>query len=355
MIQDVVETSALIATFEFVGESVYVADQKQRSGVTKNDFSKPVSYEVIAKDGSTKIYEVQIVLLPKVESEVPHMYIQTDSSAPIDSKEDYIWADLKIDGKGVYDDFEGRTKIRGRGNDSWNQPKKPYKLKLDSKASLCGLLPEKKWILRSNYRAESLMLDAVAFRIAGLLGMPFTNHAIPIDFTINDEYKGSYTFTEQKEAKPNRINVVDGGMYLNLDVYMHKPPGMFYSDLYGLPVMIRYPKFKNIPPTEVQSELEIASNDFHIMETAVADANFPNNDYLDLFAAEDFVNYMIVYNLSLNRVINHPKSTYMHKHRDGKYKMGPVWDFDWAFGYNPELNTHFNSPQSPLLVQDKIW
>ncbi|HLS31032.1 MAG TPA: CotH kinase family protein, partial [Flavobacteriaceae bacterium] len=127
----------------------------------------------------------------------------------------------------------------------------------------------------------------------------------------------------------------------------------FYSEFYDLPVMIRYPKFKNFSPDEVQTELAKAKNDFHIMESAVADVAFPNNDYLDYFSAEDFVNYLIVYNLSLNREINHPKSTYMHKHQDGKYKMGPVWDFDWAFGYDSGQNTHFNNAQIPLFVQDE--
>lgn len=354
MIPDIVDLSSMVPSFEFTGKSVYVETEQQKSGVNKIDFSKPVVYQVHAEDGSIVTYEVQVTLLPDVASEVPHLYIQTDNNQPIDSKEEYLSAALHIDGKGVYDDFEGRTRVRGRGNDSWNQPKKPYRLKLDEKASLLGLLSEKNWILRSNYRAESLMLDAVAFRMAGLLGMPFTNHAIPVDVTVNGEFMGSYIFTEHKEVRPNRINVVDGGMYLNLDVYMHKPPGMFYSEFYELPVMVRYPKFKNFSPDEVQRELDKAKSDFHAMEAVVADTSFPDNNYSDYFDLEDFVNYLIVYNLSLNREINHPKSTYMHKQKDGKYKMGPVWDFDWAFGYNAGQNTHFNNPEQSLFVEGDL-
>lgn len=350
-IPDVIDLTSMIASFEFVGVSVSVDGEKQEADVNVNDFSKPISYVVHAEDGTVNTYEIQVSLLPDVKSKVPHLYINTDGSEPVNSKDEYLWADMQIDGNGVYDDMEVRTKIRGRGNDSWNQPKKPYKLKLESKTSLLGLLPEKKWILRSNYRAESLMLDAVSFRMAGLLGMPYTNHAIPVDITLNDEFMGSYIFTEQKEAKANRINVVDGGMYLNLDTYMHKPPGLFYSDFYELPVMVRYPNFKNFSPGEVQTELDKAKNDFHIMEQAVADSSFPDNNYGDFFSVEDFVNYLIVYNLSLNREISHPKSTYMHKQKDGKYKMGPVWDFDWAFGYDPGQNTHFNNPQQSLFAE----
>jgi len=46
---------------------------------------------------------------------------------------------IVIDGKGQYKNYEGETNIRGRGNDSWGQPKKPYRLKLVEKAPLFGL------------------------------------------------------------------------------------------------------------------------------------------------------------------------------------------------------------------------
>ena len=351
---EVIDASALTATFEFAGESVYVKDKKQESGVDENDFSKPITYDVFDQEGNSKSYAVKITTLPDIKSEVPHIYITTDGEEPVVSKENYLEADIFVDGKEVYEDFEGRTKIRGRGNDSWNQPKKPYKLKLFDKKEILGLLPGKKWILRSNYRAESLMLDAVAFRMASLLDMPYSHHAVPVDITLNGEYMGSYTFTEQKEVKSNRINVGSEGLYLNLDTYMHKPPGLFYSEFFELPVMIRYPKFKNFSPSEVESELERIKNDFKSFEEKVAAADFPENDYLDDFDALELVNYLIVYNLSLNREINHPKSTFVHKHKNGKYKMGPVWDFDWAFGYDANLNQHFTTPEKPLFVSEDL-
>ena len=101
----------------------------------------------------------------------------------------------------------------------------------------------------------------------------------------------------------------------------------------------------------MQIELDKVKNDFYMIETAVADSTFLNNNYSDFFDLEDFVNYLIVNNLSLNKEINHSKSTYMHKQKDEKYKMGLVWDFDWAFGYDLWQNTHFNNPQQSLFVE----
>jgi hypothetical protein len=42
-----------------------------------------------------------------------------------------------------------------------------------------------------------------------------------------------------------------------------------------------------------------------------------------------------------NEEINHPKSVYMHKTPTGKFMMGPVWDFDWAYGYE-RTQVHFS-------------
>ena len=49
--------------------------------------------------------------------------------------------------------------------------------------------------------------------------------------------------------------------------------------------------------------------------------------YIDL---QSFVDYLFVYELSMNDEMWKPKSVYMHKARLGKLVAGPVWDFDWG-------------------------
>ena len=52
--------------------------------------------------------------------------------------------------------------------------------------------------------------------------------------------------------------------------------------------------------------------------------------------------------LTDNEEINHPKSTYIYKKKGGKYNMGPIWDFDWAFGYQG-TGEHFVDPDRNLF------
>jgi hypothetical protein len=55
------DLTALIADFATTGISVRVAGVVQKGGITGNDFTLPVEYEVVAEDGSSARYSVRVV------------------------------------------------------------------------------------------------------------------------------------------------------------------------------------------------------------------------------------------------------------------------------------------------------
>lgn len=279
-----------------------------------------------------KVFEDDTDLPPPPASEgnLPHIYIVTDDSAAIDSREQYVGASIVIDGKGNFDDYRRRTQIRGRGNTTWNMPKKPYKLKLYFENALFGLSPHKEWVLLAEYLDGTLLYNSIPFTAAQMLGMPYTNTVIPTQLTINGEYQGFYAFTENKSVDSERIAIGEDGVLLEMDTNFNEE-WQFISAKYKLPVMVKYPRTKH---GITESKFEEIKTDFENLEALVFSSSFPNNDYLDYFDALAFVNYMIVYQLTLNKEINHPKSTFIHKNPGGKYRMGIVWDFDWGFGYD---------------------
>lgn len=346
-IPQVVNLKELVASFKFKGETISIGSIPQQSGVTVNDFSKEIKYTVTAEDGSQKDYKVTVNILPELLSGVPHIYIITENAKEITSKDVYLKATLKIDGAGVYKNYEGMTSIKGRGNSSWNHPKKPYRLKLDTKSELLGLSSERDWILLSNWLDGTVMINAVAFKIARLFDLPFTNTVIPVDLTINGEYRGNYMFTEQKEVETNRINVGDDEVLLEIDTY-YDELYKFQSAHYQLPVMLQHPELEKLPAAEGDLLFQKIKNEFEIMENAVFSTSFPNNNYLNYIDGTSLVRYLIVYDLMLNEEINHPKSTYLYKKKGGKYMMGPVWDFDWALGFEG-TGTYFSNPNKALF------
>ena len=54
--------TALVATFTSTGASVKVGSAVQTSGTTTNSFSGPVTYTVVASDGSTQAYVVTVTV-----------------------------------------------------------------------------------------------------------------------------------------------------------------------------------------------------------------------------------------------------------------------------------------------------
>jgi len=328
---------SLVATFITDAKEVSVNGVKQESGKTAVDFSNDVVYKLVSKDGSESSYTVHVNWI----YDIPHLYIITEGSAPIMSKTDYVLATYSIDGNGGFEDYSGTTKIRGRGNSTWGMPKKPYRLKLDNAASLFDLPASKNWVLLANYLDGTLMLNSVAMKTGQLLNMPYTNHIIPVDLTINNEYAGSYVLTEQVEVGPNRLPAEAGAMLLELDQNFDEP-WEFKSNHYDLPVMLKYPSLAS------ETELEPVKTAFHALEDLVADPGFPANNYTDFIDTGSLVRYFIVHMLTDNEEINHPKSTYMYKPASGKFIMGPIWDFDWAFGFEG-TGQYFNTYDMQLF------
>lgn len=332
--------SELIPTFTTNAVKVLVDEVEQKSGMTKNDFSSPVVYQFIMRNGETFQYTVKAEFLL---SAIPELTITTTdpSIAEIPSKDYYLEGTLAVNGRGGYEDYTGKTEVKGRGNSTWGYPKKPYRLKLNKKAEICGLGKAKNYVLLANHLDPTLMLNSVAFKIGRLLELPFTNHAIPVDVVLNGIYKGSYLLTEQIEVKENRVDLDENNSVMwELDSYWDDEP-KFKSTAFNLPVMVKDPDLTT-------EQFEYWKKDFNAFTTQFAKEPLEGNSYVDMIDIESVAKFLITFNLVHNMEINHPKSVFLHKEGNGKYVMGPIWDFDWAYDYEGTSN-HFGRYNIPLF------
>ena len=332
--------SELIPTFTTNAVKVLVDEVEQKSGMTKNDFSSPVVYQFIMRNWETFQYTVKAEFLL---SAIPELTITTTdpSIAEIPSKDYYLEGTLAVNGRGGYEDYTGKTEVKGRGNSTWGYPKKPYRLKLNKKAEICGLGKAKNYVLLANHLDPTLMLNSVAFKIGRLLELPFTNHAIPVDVVLNGIYKGSYLLTEQIEVKENRVDLDENNSVMwELDSYWDDEP-KFKSTAFNLPVMVKDPDLTT-------EQFEYWKKDFNAFTTQFAKEPLEGNSYVDMIDIESVAKFLITFNLVHNMEINHPKSVFLHKEGNGKYVMGPIWDFDWAYDYEGTSN-HFGRYNTPLF------
>ncbi|QNF33974.1 CotH kinase family protein [Adhaeribacter swui] len=356
----------LIATFTISGKTVKVADVVQESGVTANDFSTALKYVVEAQDGSQKEYTVEVHSF----TGLPVIYINTENKAGIVSKDDYINAHMRLEGDlannaGV---FQSAIEIRGRGNSTWQMPKKPYKIKLAQKASLLGMPADKEWSLLANFTDKTLMRNAVAFEFSKRFGLSYTPRSRFVEVFINGEYRGNYLLTEHLKVAQDRVNiqelkpedngedVITGGYFLEVDIRLDED--YWFHTKNKIPVTIKSPG--NISPQQlsyIKNYVQEAENAIYSIVSGEG-----SKDYEQYINVESFINWYLVNELLKNNDAVFHSSVYMYKDRGGKLTLGPVWDFDIALGNvnyngndNPEGWWVGNSPWMHQLLQDPAF
>lgn len=77
------DISSLVAVFTTTGVRVDVDDTEQKSGVTINDFTEPITYTVTAEDGSTARYLVSVIEAPSPNKQITSFSLQCPGSATV--------------------------------------------------------------------------------------------------------------------------------------------------------------------------------------------------------------------------------------------------------------------------------
>ena len=293
---------------------------------------EPEQYEYFFKPFG-RDYKVRANWLTDQSTNVPRIDINIDNGEFVSSKDYYLNAQIIIDGAGVYPSMTSNVQIKGRGNSSWSNyswAKNPYRLKFAEKVKPFGLTKGKNWVLLANKQDGSMMTNAIGMKIAGVVGTAGFNHIIPVELYINGVYWGSYNFTEKVGFSNNSIELADesNAALLELDSY-YDETYRFHSDIYHLPVNIKEP---DLNEQESNLDFSIIKDDFNAFERALS----RGEDIDKWIDADNLARFLMVNDLICNYEINHPKSTFLYKENyfDGsKYMFGPVWDLDWAFGY----------------------
>ena len=266
---------------------------------------------------------------------VPTVYVTTDDGTRITSKNYYWDGKIRIDGAGVFPDLpETAMQIKGRGNTSWTSSgKAPYHFKFETATKVLGLKKGKHWNLIANAQTRSMTSNAVAMKMAQLVETAGFNHEIPVELYINGEYRGSYNLTEKVGLSNNSVDLTDEtyATLLELDSY-YDETYKFRDNSYNLPVNIKEPDFSEGTSTITQEMVEMS---FNRATTALKN----KDEYIEYsFDLDYLARYLFVTDFTANVEIGHPKSTFLYNPNimdsSSPYVFGPVWDFDWAYGYS---------------------
>ena len=290
---------------------------------------------------SSEALEEEKDRLEKLErmQNLPVIRIKTDGNAQILDKKNYVKGSITIsDPEGLYgdtEDFTARMGIRGRGNSTWGWPKKPWKVKLDEKASLLGMPADKEWALLANYSDRTLMRNIVALKISEICGFKWTPRLRSVEVYLNNEYQGVYTLCEHKKVSSDRVDIdvadesdapEEGGYYLEMEENLDETT-CWWTGM-GVPMMFSDPEV----PTPAQ--LEYVKNLFADFEACLysSDLADPVKGYAGYIDVDSFINYYIIQELTKNIDGNLRKSSFITIEAGGKIEMYHVWDFDLSLG-----------------------
>lgn len=310
-----------------------------------------ISYDM----GNTDSCVVRTTAIPDIHVQLHDPYADLTDLIKSYGKSFVYKATLRMDGNGMYKDLPSQTvEFRGRGNSTWSFAKTPYRFKMSSKTAVCGMAKAKTFALIANYIDPSLMRNAVALYVAQKLGLPYTNHCVPVNVYFNGLYKGAYMLTEKIGIGGGSVDISDEtGLLFEIDSNYDEDFKFKYTfsndSRKQLPVMVKDPDLTEIKvdATERNTYFNQWQADFKSMADAVVTGKNLSG-YIDL---RDAARYLIVNSIACNRELQHPKSLYMYKEglgADYLYHFGPVWDFDWAYGYSGLANYSYNR----VLLED---
>ena len=292
-----------------------------------------------------------------------------------------------------------------------NGKKRPYKLKLDKKADLLGIggASNKHWVLMANLIDHTNMRNELVSNLATDLGidsMSTTN----IVLILNGSYAGTYELCEHVRVDKGRVDIFDWEEYaetvakaickrtsLNKDELTAAMETDFSwvdgrftynGTTYNIADYINVPEFtggflldmdfrsagvtsssdyvspfssSNNIPLFVDKPEYARTNDnmmnyiksfINAYEAALRSNNYTTEyngetvHYTDLFDMDSLLGYWFVCEYT-NNWDSMKNSTFLYKDLTGKAKMGPVWDYDWAFG-----NINMYSGTNPFVADN---
>ena len=244
-------------------------------------------------------------------------------------------------------------KIKGRGNTSWDKPKKGFNVTYDKKVSVGGMGKNKKYSLIANYQDDSISRNRILYDLSDAVGMPYASDSRYIDFYVNGYYVGAYLMAEKVE-EGSLVTDVSGKEYLADDGSVN-PEFSFIAevdasaggdDYYftcdnGVKITVKAPELEPEDPgyNEVREYIRGRCN--ALMSAVKSTSQLP-----DIVDADSCAKLWLINELGKNWDSGVSSTFFTYKpDENGNYKFygSPVWDYDNSLGNAVGVGSDLNS------------
>lgn len=295
----------------------------------------------------------------------PVVAIVTNGAAPILDTETYVAGSYVITDTDAAIIHSGGLRIRGRGNSTWTRPKKPYRLNFDVATAPLGMKAnQRNWALLANDYDPGKVNNHFALSLGqGMTGLAWTPEYRVVEVTLNGDYLGLYQLADLVRMEAGRVAGPEAdsdagepltGAYL-LEISNKEAPGQAAAT--GEPgwrtskgVWIFYDT-PEAPTAAQQNYIQGYVNSF---EAALFDSNFmhPTAGWRAYAEETAFADWYIVNELTGNSDSAFWSSCKLHKPRNGKLAMGPLWDFDLSLGVSGNATL---TPTDAWRTRNAVW
>ena len=325
----------------------------------------------------TYAQEVQLIEMLKA-NKLSIVEINTKDNQNVDSKETYLKAGLRIYEykNNTYKTISDSTEIKGRGNSTWELPKKPFRLKLYKAQSIEGMPSSRHWALLANFEDKSLSRTTLASDLGTYLGIGYVPRSIPVEVVLNGVHLGSYQLIEVVKIDPNRINITTvntknnittGGAIFELNLRLDEQYNFYTNG--GIPISIKEPDDLNAKTPEIAAQhYNYLVNSLNKAEDALNSVNFTDTSvgYPKFFNVASVVDWYLTVEILKNFDIGeYSVFKYIDTKNNNKITYGPIWDFNLSSGNregplgfkakveNAWLRRFFEDPNFEKLVKEK--
>ncbi|MEG1772118.1 MAG: CotH kinase family protein [Clostridia bacterium] len=320
--------------------------------IENSDGTMVFSYNAIQSE-SVPFSNLNDIHINATAANLPKLEITIDGSFSNINKTDWVVAQFKLTlgtkqfTSGAY---EGNGSIKGRGNTSWGDPKKPYSIKLSSKTSLLDIPATKKYAIVANYQDPTLMRNFLTYKAGNDLdGIGYTVKCEFVDVYLNGSYNGVYILVERIDIEKTKVNIneanadnISGGYLIEKDAgdkvdyekdYWFDAP--FQSnpndDLFTLKAPEPETADGEVDHTLINAMLSYLEGYMADVQEAIMSRDSEHcYNYVDM---DSWVDFLIMQEITKNVDGNLKTSCYMYKDReDSHLYFTSLWDFDLAYG-----------------------
>lgn len=249
--------------------------------------------------------------------------------------------------------------LRGRGNSSWFQEKKPYSMTLAREADLLGMGRAENWILLANASDPSHLRNKLVYDLAARTGMAYAPESRWVDLYLNGEYAGLYLLSERNEIHPERLDLPEAGSFLVSRESAWRLISQNYPHVIldsGAALRIRGSGLTETDLSEIWQEAENA-----ILSEDGRDPRSGKHwtELIDLDSwALDYLMGEIFGDVDAGTI-----SQYFYRDGtdpSGKIYAGPVWDYDLSMGSKGTWQTQtvqafFGDKAHIWSLEDSTW